>query len=204
MDTFRGRLRHGAARALRHAGLPLACLAFALAGCAELLPKARSETANPWRSYEEARAEMERLEPYRTTLAELRSRGIDPLLTPNVQRLHYSDIVLRFPLAGTLPMERLDRGLRECLESGGACAGFSIAVRDIRRERSGNFWLDALNFERVVDVTGWTFNAVILAVDGRVVYVIHGGQPMVREQETTRQPLGPLQGWGEMLPGALR
>ena len=30
------------------------------------------------------------------------------------------------------------------------------------------------------------------------------GQPMIREQEMTRQPLGPLQGWGEALPGIVR
>ena len=190
----------------RHAAGALACAvaALAMAGCAELLPKARTEATDHWRSFEEARATLERIAPYRTTAADLRAMGIDPFATPNVQLLNYSDILLRFPLSGTMPLERLDRGLRACLEAGKACEGYSITARDIRRDRVGNFWLDALNFKRVVDVTGWSFNALVLLVDGRVVYVIHGGQPTIREQETTRQPLGPLQGWGDLLPGAIR
>jgi hypothetical protein len=56
----------------------------------------------------------------------------------------------------------------------------------------------------VVDVHGWSFHALILAVDGRVVYVLHGGEPIIKEQETNKQPLGPLQGWGDAIPGYLR
>jgi hypothetical protein len=44
-----------------------------------------------------------------------------------------------------VPPERLDRGLGECLESAKACTGCSIAVNDIRRERIGDLWLEALN-----------------------------------------------------------
>ena len=177
---------------------------LALAGCADLLPKSRTEVTSNWSSFQEARATVDRIVPYRTTPADLKDMGIDPLATANVQILTYSDILLRFPLSGAGALERLDRGLRECLEAGKGCQGFSIAVKDIRRDRTGDFWLDALKFKRVVDVTGWTFNALVLVVDGRVVYVTHGGQPLVREQETTRQPLGPLQGWGDLLPGAIR
>ena len=74
----------------------------------------------------------------------------------------------------------------------------------MKRTRVGNYWLDSLQFYRVTDVTGWSFNALVLIVDGRAVYVIYGGQPLVREQETNKQPLGPLQGWGDALPGLFR
>ncbi len=174
------------------------------AGCADLLPTARSEVRSAWHSYDEARAAIERIEPYRTTVADLRALGLDPVETPNVQILTYSDILLRFPLGGSVPPERLDRGLRECLDSGKACVGYSVAVRETHRDRVGNFWLDALDFRRVTDVTGWSFNALVLVTGGRVVYVIHGGQPAIREQEVNRQPLGPLQGWGEALPAHIR
>jgi hypothetical protein len=172
-----------------------------LSGCAELLPKTSSEVTSRWHSYEEARAAVERIEPYRTTAADLKAAGFDPYVTPNVQLLTYSDIVLRFPLSGSMPWERLDRGLRECLEAGKSCQGYSISVRETKRDRVGNFWLDALHFKRTVDTVGWSFSALVLLVDERVAYVIHGGQPLIREQETNRQPLGPLQGWGDMLPG---
>ena len=177
---------------------------LALAGCTELLPKASTEVASSWRSYEQAKAAIERIEPYKTTKADLKTAGIDPYVTPNVQLLNYSEIVLRFPLSGTMPMDKLDRGLRECLEAGKKCEGYSVTALETRRDRTGNFWLDALQFYRVVDVNGWSFNALILVVDDRVVYVLHGGRPVIREQETNKQPLGPFQGWGDALPGLFK
>ncbi len=178
-----------------------AVLALALSGCAELLPKTSSEVTSQWHSYAEARAAIERIVPYKTTAADLKAAGFDPYVTPNVQLLTYSDIVLRFPLSGSMPWDRLDRGLRECLEAGKSCQGFSISVRETKRDRIGNFWLDALHFKRTVDTVGWSFSALVLLVDDRVAYVIYGGQPLIREQETNKQPLGPFQGWGDALPG---
>lgn len=185
------------------AGMGLLALLL-LCGCADLLPKARTEVASSWRSYEQAKAAVERIVPYETTMADLKTAGIDPYVTPNVQLLNYSEIVLRFPLSGSMPMEKLDRGLRECLEAGKACEGYSVTALETKRDRTGNFWLDALQFYRVIDVSGWSFNALILLVDDRVVYVLHGGRPVIREQETNKQPLGPFQGWGDALPGFFR
>jgi hypothetical protein len=96
--------------------------------------------------------------------------------------------------------DRLDAGLRQCLEAGKACTGYSINVRDVKRDRVGGFWKDTLGFKRVVDVSGWTFNALVLLVGDQVVYTLYGGQPNLREQEITRQPLGPVQNFGESLP----
>lgn len=171
---------------------------LALAGCAQLLPKARSEVASPWHSFEDARATIERIVPGRTTSADLRTMGLDPDADPNVQLLSFSDVLLRFPNASSLP--HLDEGLRQCLEAGRACTGLAINARDTRRDRVGNFWQDALSFKRVVDVSGWSFNALVLLVGDRVVYTLYGGQPNLREQEVTRKPLGPLQEWGDSLP----
>jgi hypothetical protein len=182
----------------------LAVCTLALSGCANLLPKSRAEVSSPWDSYEQARATLQFIVPYKTTAAELKAQGIDPYVTPNVQVLNYSDILLRFPVTASLSPDHLDRGLRECLEAGDDCKGYTISVRDIKRDRVGNFWADALRFSRVVDVSGWTFDAIVLVVEGRVVYAIHGGQPLVKERETSRQPLGPLQNWGDSLGSAFR
>ena len=99
---------------------------------------------------------------------------------------------------------KLDKGLRECIEAGKSCVGYSLTIRDTKRERIGNFWLDALSFKRVVEVTSWSFNALILTIDDRVVYTLFGGQRNVHEFETNVQPLGPLQGWGDTLPGLVK
>ena len=73
-------------------------------------------------------------------------------------------------------------------------------MRDVKRDRIGNFWSDTLGFKRVVEVTGWSFNSLVLLVGDRVVYTLYGGQPNLREQEVTRQPLGPAQNFGDSLP----
>ena len=166
-------------------------LAVSLAGCAELLPKSESEIHSPWNSFEDARAAIESIQPERTRTADLKAMGIHPFVSPNVQLLSYSDITLRFPVI--IGYERLDPGLRECLASGKSCTGYYVNVKDLKRDRVGAFWLDVLGFNRVVQTTGWTFNALVLLVDDRVVYTLYGGQPSVKEQEVNRQPLGPVQ-----------
>lgn len=181
-------------------GFPLIAAAGLLAGCAQLLPKSQTEVSSPWRSFDEAKSAIERIEPDKTTAGDLRALGIDPYTAPNIQLLSYSDILLRFPVSGTLAQERLDRGLRECLEAGKTCTGYAITARGTTRDRVGNFWQDALGFKRVVEISGWSFNALVLMVGDRVVYTLYGGQPMLREQEVTRKPLGPVQDWGNALP----
>ena len=174
------------------------CAALLSAGCVTLLPESQSEVSSGWHSFEEARTAIEAIAPGRTTASELHALGIDPYASANVQLLTFSDIALRFPL--NIPTERLDQGLRQCLEAGKACSGYSINVREVKRDRVGGFWQDTLGFKRVVDVSGWSFNALVLLVDQRVVYTLYGGQPNLREQEVARQPLGPVQSFGESLP----
>jgi hypothetical protein len=94
--------------------------------------------------------------------------------------------------------------VRRCLTAGKACSGYAIALRQSRRKRIGNFWLDSLNFYRDTDITGWSFNALVLFVDDKVVYTLYGGQPRLHEREITRNPLGPLQGWGSQVAPSLR
>jgi len=166
-------------------------LAASIAGCAELLPKSATEVSSPWTSFEQAQAAIESIQLERTRAADLKAMGIHPFVGSNVTLLSYSDITLRFP--ANVGKENLDHGLRECLESGRSCTGYYVNVKDLKRDRVGPFWLDVFGFKRVVQTSGWTFNALVLLVDDRVVYTLHGGLPSVSEQETSRQPLGPVQ-----------
>ena len=175
----------------------LALLAAGLAaGCSELLPKSQAEVRSEWNSFDEARVAIERIVPGKSSGADLKAAGIDPYASPNVQLLTFSDIALRFPI-NTLPAGAADAGLRECFAAGRNCIGYSINVREVKRDRVGPFWQDALGFRRVTDVSGWSFNALVLLVDDRVVYTLYGGQPNLREQEVARQPLGPIQNFGD-------
>lgn len=52
-----------------HGGLPILlalCLGVLLAGCQSLLPKASDTTQVPWKTFDEARAAVEAIEPFRT------------------------------------------------------------------------------------------------------------------------------------------
>lgn len=172
-------------------------LAMLATGCASLLPKAAATVEGRWASYEDARDAVERIKPYHTTRAELHAAGFDPYNTPGVTILTYSDLIQRFAVGSVVRPDELDRGIRECLQSGKACSAYQLRQELRKRDRVGNFWLDSLQFHRITDVTGWSFNALIVLVGDQVVYTLYGGQPRIREKETTRNPLGPFQGWGD-------
>lgn len=167
------------------------------AGCAALLPKAHSETEAAWKTFDEARTAVERIEPYKTTKGELVALGIGTERDATVTLLSHVDIAMRFPIGGVLKEDEVDRGIRDCMKAGRACNAYLINVKRVDRNRIGNFWLDALRFRRETDVSGWTFNALIIFVNDLAVYAVYGGQPTLRETEVERNPLGPLQGWGD-------
>jgi hypothetical protein len=171
--------------------------AVGLGGCQALLPDAREDTQVVWTSFDEAREAIERIEPFRTTRSELAEQGLNPDANPGVTLLSYPDIVQRFASGLAVPPELLDPGVRRCLTAGRDCTGYAIAIRRIKRERVGNFFLDAFAFKRETLQTGFTFTAVLLFVNDHVVYAVHSGQPNIRDKSVVRNPLGPLQGWGE-------
>jgi len=105
-------------------------------------------------------------------------------------------VARRFLPSAILKREDLDPGIVLCLESRDACHGIEIIGAKIARERKGSFWADFFNFQRRTETTGWRFTALILLVNGQVVYRSIGGQPTVNEVEQTRNPLGPLQDIG--------
>jgi len=160
-------------------------------------------TQGPWHTFEDAQRAIDRVVPYVTTTNELTTAGIDPFASPSITILTYSDLLRHFSAGAAIRPEDLERGIRDCFAAGRACRGFAIAVRRTERKRIGSFWLDTLNIRRETDVTGWSFNALIVLVDETVVYTLAGGQPNIRERELTRNPLGPLQSVGEAIGSKL-
>jgi hypothetical protein len=173
--------------------IPLLVAAMAIAGCADLLPQQQVTMETGWKTFDEARAAVERLEPHRTTTSDLVAAGFDPRTNPNVELLNYSEILRRFPLPANVA--RIDAGLRECMEAGKACVGYAVDIKQERKERVGPFLLDLLSFRRETKSTGWTFNALVLLVDDQVVYALYGGKPVISQTDKTVEPLGPLQDW---------
>ena len=175
-----------------------------LQGCQALLPETKAKTGVGWSSFDDARKTIDSFVPYKTTVSEIAAKGIDPYANPAVTLLSYSDILQRFASSSAVRREDFDPGIRDCLAAGKRCVGYSIVAKSVHRERVGNFWLDSLNFERKIDVTGWSFNGLVIVVDDLVVYTLYSGQPKINDKENTRNPLGPLQGWGEQVPVLIR
>jgi hypothetical protein len=176
-----------------------ALLAMAASGCASLLPSSRSEVVSGWNSYEEAVQSLARIEPYTATRDDVHKQGLDPGTNPAVTVLHFADVLQRFSAAALARPEDMDRGIRDCLHAGRQCSGYAIAVRKVARHRTGSFWLDSFNFRRETATQGWSVHAFLVFVDDRLVYELVGGQPTISEYEVQRNPLGPLQSWGDQV-----
>lgn len=175
------------------------CAAILAAACGSLLPRSEVVTDSPWKSFKDAELAFDEIVPYITMAEDLKRLHLDPAENPNVTILSYSDILKRFVPSSAVAPETLDGGVLDCLRAQAGCNGYEVDHRVIHRRRHGNFFADMLNFNRETEVTGWRFNAVVLVVDGVVVYKLTGGQPAIHEHEESRNPLGPLQGAGEGL-----
>jgi hypothetical protein len=169
-------------------------LSMLLTACAGLLPDAKNIVQGPWASFQEARDTFAKVVPYQTTRAELTGLGLDPLVNPNITILNYSDVIRRFVPPAGVDGYTLDPGVMDCIRVRTECQGYELDQKVLRRDRYGNFWLDFFNFNRKTLTSGWEFNAVWLMKGELVVYKLIGGKPQVREDETKRNPLGPLQG----------
>jgi hypothetical protein len=168
------------------------------AGCGSLLPKAKSETEAPWRSFEEVKRTYDSIEPGRTTVVELKQLGYDPYVNRNVTVLHFSDVLGKYA-PNAVRDEYLEPGIRECLQMQTMCSAYAIEHRQIHRNRVGNFLLDFINYQRRTEITGWKFGAVVVLVGDRVVYKSWSGTPAISEVEETKNPLGPIQDRGPSL-----
>jgi hypothetical protein len=132
------------------------------------------------------------------------AQGLEPASNPAVTMLHFADLLQRFAAATLVEPHDIDRGIRDCLRAGQRCTGYAIAVEKRQHQRVGSFWLDSLNFRRETLTTGWRVDALLVFVDDSLVYRLVGGKPALRERDLRRNPLGPLQGWGEQLAPGLR
>lgn len=171
-------------------------VALIVSGCAALLPGGRQETVAPWHSFAEAKAAYDRIEPYATKVSDLHGLGYDPGQTPNVTILNYSQVIKTAVPQPSFSVDDQPPGIRDCIRAESRCIGYALEESQIKRKRVGNFFLDFLNFDRETLISGWRFNALVVIVDGTVVYKQWSGQPMVKQVERNRNPLGPFQGSG--------
>jgi hypothetical protein len=174
-----------------------------VSGCSSLLPSERAEVQSPFNDYLDAEIRYSQAIPGRTTRSELFSLGFDPLAEGNGKMLSFIDVRLMF-VQPNVPISYLPDGLMECLEAKDRCVGYAFEFNKTDTQRVGSFWADVFNFRKRREVQGWTFRAVFVVVDDKLVHKVSNGEPNIRHMEVKRNPLGPLQGAGEFFSDQLK
>lgn len=167
-----------------------------LSGCGSMLPSERAEVTSAFRDYGDAESRYAQAIPGVTTRPELFSLGFDPLANGNGRTLSFLDVRTMF-IQSNIPIDYLPDSLVTCLKAKDRCTGYAFEFNQTSTERVGSFWADALNFQKLRETRGWTFRAVFVLVDDKLVHKVSNGEPQIRRQQTARNPLGPLQGAGE-------
>lgn len=174
-----------------------AVVLVALGGCAGLLPRGTQDTPAGFANFAEAETAAKRIEGLKTPTSQLKELGFDPVAGPNVTLIPYPDIVARLAPYPGVPLERLEPGIRQCIEAQADCRGYLFHFEHQSRKRQGSFWLDFLNLRRNTFVSGWWFDALIVVSDGTVLFRNYGGQASTDRLEKQVNPLGPFQPSGE-------
>ncbi len=172
-------------------------LAGTLGACSSLLPRGSTDTPAGFATFEQAQAAAEKIVALQTPSSELAQLGFDPAAGPNVTLIPYPDIVGRLAPNSGVPFDKLDAGIRQCIEAQTACRGYLFHFERQNRRREGSFWLDFLNVRRTTNVKGWWFDALIVVTDGKVLFRNFAGQASTDKVEKQFNPLGPFQPAGE-------
>jgi len=183
--------------------LLLLVVAGALAACSSMLPRGRTDTPAGFDNFEQAQAAVTRIVALQTPVSELKSMGFDLQAGDNVTLIPYPDIVGRLAPNSNVPLDKLDPGIRMCIEAQAACRGYLFHFERQDRKREGGFWMDFLNVRRTTYISGWWFDALIVVSDGTVLFRNYAGQASTDRVERQVNPLGPFQPAGESAGAAL-
>jgi hypothetical protein len=158
-----------------------------------LFSSSSQRSRTPWQNFEQAQAAYDQVIPHKTSVAELKGLGFDPLTTPNVKILTYLDLIQRFIPNASITLNDLQPDVRSCIESKDCCHAYEMDLELTDSKRYGNLFLDVFGFNRKTKTTGWTFKALIIVKDETVAYKLRSGEPNVDKLEKKTKPLGPLQ-----------
>jgi len=173
-------------------------------GCTNLLPSTKVTVKSPWKDFDDAKLDYEKINPGITTVAELTKLGFNPYQVPNIRIMNATDIINIFMPNPSIRIEMLDPGIQKCIESKDRCTGYKIEPTLQDSKRIGGFWADLFGFKRDTVTTGWEFRGLITIVDNVVTYRDPaGGRPSISTQDIQKKPLGPLQDIGGIIPGVV-
>jgi hypothetical protein len=161
-------------------------------GCKHLLPSSYEESASTWDSYDDAHQAFLNLSQGETRVQDLGALGFDVNSGANVEYLSYLDVVEIFLSHPAIRLQDLPEGVIECIQTKDSCKAYRISMKEVNKERYGNFWADMFGFRKKVHKTGWSYEILMIVVGERVVYAVESGIPKVDHKEIDKNPLGPL------------
>lgn len=171
-----------------------------LTGCASLLPSSRTTINSPWKDFNSAKLEYEKIIPAITTVDELKRMNFNPYEMPNIRIMNVTEIIGVFLPNPSIKMEDLDPGIQKCIEKRQRCTAYRFEPGVLDKKRVGNFWADLFTFKRHTIDSGWEFRGLITIVDDVVTYRDPaGGRPLIRVEEVVNKPLGPAQEVGGVI-----
>lgn len=166
-----------------------------LVGCGGwgLLPRKADIKNTNFRSYSAVEAAYKTISPGATRETDLAQLGFDSAESPNVEVVSYLGVIERFMPRDSIKFDQLDPAVQTCIEARDRCSAFIFKPERIHEERTGNWFLDVLGFERESISYGWSAEVMLLMQDGRVVYKVMGGRPRINDYHDDVEPLGPFQ-----------
>lgn len=179
------------------AAVALLLSAATMTGCA-VLPSTANSSKSKWANYDEAHKAYATVILEQTTRKDLEFLGFTPESSPNVKILNYVDVGNLFGSA--FRPEDLPNGVKTCFAAHDDCTGYVVGVRKINNKRNGNVAADLFGFRKQTHTTGFEFQATFVLVDGKVVYKMWNGIPLVESTEHQKTPLGPFQSLSGIIP----
>jgi len=159
-----------------------------------LLPKAHVDEPSGLSSFESACASFTRVEPFRSTTQDMKELGFDTAASANVRETPYPQCLAQTVQSSNVALSDLDQGIRDCVALRQQCCAYQFRFSRVDRDRTGNFFLDLLNFDRTTQTSGWRFEGIVLVSDqGLVLFRNEAGEPRIELTERSRNPLGPFQ-----------
>src|SRR6202012_5634923 len=154
-----------------------------LVGCGGLglLPHQTDNQNTKFHSYKQVSTAYDHIMPGVTRISDLTDIGFDAWTTPNVEMLSYLGIIERFIPRASIKYEALNPAVRSCIDARDHCTALVFRPERLHQERTGNWFLDVLGFERTTVSYGWSAEVVLLVQDGRVAYKGISGKPNIQD-----------------------
>jgi hypothetical protein len=187
---------NGARRYARVVASLLVTLVLVGCGGLGLLPRKADIKNTNFRSYAAVQTAYQTIAPGATRVTDLGQMGFDAAESPNVEVISYLGVIERFMPRDSIKFDQLDPAVQGCIESRESCSAYIFKPERIHEERTGNWFLDILGFERETVSYGWSAEVMLLVQNGRVVYKVMDGKPRINNYHDDVQPLGPFQDLG--------